>query len=62
MPRPVIPAKAPGEFRTASVGILKATLALVLMALFFTLFLIAPGPTAGGALIAVALVELFRHR
>jgi hypothetical protein len=61
-PRPTLPSSAPGPVRTASLGILKATAALILMALFFTLFLIAPGPTAGGALIGIVLFELVRRR
>jgi hypothetical protein len=62
VPRPALPSDIPGPLRTASLGVLKATVALVLMALFFTLFLIAPGPTAGGALIGIVLFELFRRR
>jgi hypothetical protein len=60
--RPTLPSSAPGTWWTASVGVLKAFAALALMAIFFTLFLLAPGPTAAGALLAIVLFELLRRR
>jgi hypothetical protein len=61
-PRPTLPSNAPGPVRTASLGVVKAATALLLMAVFFTLFLIAPGPTAAGALLVIVLFELARRR
>ena len=61
-PRPALPSNVPGPVRTASLGVIKAATALLLMAVFFTLFLIAPGPTAAGALLAIVLFELTRRR
>lgn len=61
-PRPTIPNDIPSPIWTASVGVVKAAVALILMAIFFALFLIAPGPTAGGALIGIVLFELLRRR
>ena len=51
-----------GTVRTASTSVVKAGLALALMAAFFILFFLMPGVTAAGALLLVILFELFRRR
>jgi hypothetical protein len=51
-----------GTLRTASTSIIKASLALGLMAVFFICFFLAPGLTAGAALLIVIAIELLRRR
>jgi hypothetical protein len=48
--------------RTASTSVVKAGVALALMAAFFILFFLMPGVTAAGALLLVVGFELFRRR
>ncbi len=48
--------------RIASAGLIKATIALGLMVVFFICFFLAPGPTVAVALAVVLAIELFRRR
>lgn len=48
--------------RIASTGVIKAGIALGLMAVFFICFFLAPGPTVAVALVVVLAIELFRRR
>jgi hypothetical protein len=47
---------------TASTSVIKAGIALGLMAIFFICFFLAPGLTAAGALLIVIVIELLRRR
>ena len=51
-----------GTVRTASTGIIKAAVALCLMAAFFIAFFLAPGVAAAAALLIVVGIELLRRR
>ena len=49
------------SLRTASAGIIKAGIALGLMAAFFICFFLAPGLTAAAALLLVLLYEMVKR-
>ena len=51
-----------GTVRSVSSGVIKAALALILMAVFFVAFFLTPAIAAGGALLLIFAFEAVRRR